>query len=169
MKKIIFLFTIVILMTSYKAKAQVYGPNPYYTGFTTLYFPTGIFYGYVINGRAEGIGTYYTYDGSFFQGNFSMGFQNGPGVAFLRAYGYVVGCWNGGQYIGICYNGQNPYNSPQAVQNVVYNVQQSVVPQINQNPQTTTPVPSYNPTAYNVTQIDNTTQLGKQIISSVKN
>lgn len=169
MKNIFFLLLLITAFNSSKANAQVYGPSPYYTGFATLYFPTGVFYGYVVNGRAEGLGTYYTVDGSIFQGIFSAGFQNGPGVALLRSSGYVVGCWNGGVYVGQCQqNIANPYNSPQAVRDVVYNVQQSVVPQINQNPQTSTPVPTYNPTAYNVTQINENTTLGKQILSSTR-
>jgi hypothetical protein len=157
-----------MLFFNSKINAQIFSTNPYYTGSATLYFGTGVFYGYLINGKAEGNGTYYFYDGSFFQGNYIQGFQNGPGVAISRFYGAVSGCWNGGVYIGPCQNGYNPYNTQQAVQNVVYNVQQAIVPAINQNPQTSTPLQTYNPTAYNVTQVTSDSNLGKKILSDVK-
>ena len=168
MVKKITLISLILFFCSFKSSAQVYGPNPFYSGIALLYFPNGVFQGYVLNGRAEGLGTYYMYDGSIFQGNFSMGFQNGPGVAISKIYGYVAGCWNGGNFIGPCQNSYNPYLNQQTVQNVVYDVKQNVVNQINQNPQTTTPLPSFNPTDYTVTQLADNSQLGKQVASSLK-
>ncbi|WP_312075950.1 hypothetical protein [Chryseobacterium sp.] len=163
MKKLICL--IFFLANFLILKAQIFSSNPYYSGYATLHFQTGVYAGNIINGRAQGQGIYYFYDGSIFQGNFMNGFQNGPGVSISRQFGYVQGCWNNGIYYGFCQGTLNPIMNPQAVQNVINNVQQNIIPQINQNVPTQNQIPSYNPTAYAVTQINSDSELGRQIAS----
>jgi hypothetical protein len=164
MKKVFFTISMLFILSILKTNAQVYSPGyAGYVGNGIIYYPNGYYQGGIYNGYANGTGTYYWSDGSFFYGSFSAGFQNGAGVLMSRYYGYVSGCWYAGSFVGACQNTYNPYNNQNTVQNLVTQVQREKPANTPTNN-----YQAYDPDGYKVTQIDPNTEMGKTVLGKYK-
>lgn len=152
-----FILSCVFILTFSTAKSQIYAPGyAGYVGMGTIYYPNGVYQGGVYNGFANGNGVFYWADGSFFSGQFSAGFYNGPGLLVSRLYGYVTGCWSGGVFVGQCVGVYNPYQTQQAVRSEVQNVQSSL-PQDSR-------VVSRDPDNYSITELNVNSQQAQQLL-----
>ena len=161
MKKAILISVLFAAFNLTKSNAQVFSRQlAGLNGFYNIFYPYGYYQGQVVNGVANGTGTFYFKDGSFYYGNFYQGWWDGPGVVVSRRYGYVSGCFSRGQYMGICQNVFNPYNNNNAVQNVVTRVQDEK-PNNNQ-------YVAYDPDGYTITKVDANTEMGKTLLGSYK-
>lgn len=163
MKKLSLLIIFFSCAIVFSSKAQIYSMG--YTGFSgvgIIYYPYGYYQGQIYNGFANGTGTFYWTDGSFYYGGFTGGFYNGAGVLVTRLYGYISGCWFNGSFAGMCQSTYNPY-SQNTVENLVTQVQQN-------KPQNTTSsqYQSYDPDGYKVTKIDPNTEMGTTLLGSYK-
>jgi hypothetical protein len=147
------LLSIVAIAFTWTAKSQIFSPElAGYNGFGYVHYPNGYYQGNLINGVANGTGTYYHFDGSFYHGNFFRGFWDGPGVLVTRQTGYVSGCFSQGFFVGQCIDAFNPYQNIEQVQSIVSDVN-------NQIPDNE----SYDEldlSDYNITQVSSTTQMG---------
>lgn len=113
MKNLILTFIVFLLGFCSTLDAQVYSPQLVgHYGIRIIYYPYGYYQGNVSNGVANGVGTFYFRDGSFYHGGFMNGWWNGQGVIVSPFYGYLSGCWSGGVYIGQCQN-YNRYDNQQ--------------------------------------------------------
>ncbi|MBF4473053.1 hypothetical protein [Flavobacterium sp. HJJ] len=163
MKKAIFTIALLFFLSILKTNGQIYSQGyAGYAGLGIIYYPNGYYQGQVYNGYANGTGTFYWADGSFYYGSFNAGFYNGAGVLMSRYYGYISGCWYGGAFMGACQNVYNPYNQSK-VENLVSQVQQDKPANT-----TTNNYQSYDPDGYMVTQIDPNTQMGKTVLGKYK-
>jgi len=124
MKKVILISVLIVAFTVTKSNAQVYSPQlAGLNGYYNIFYPYGYYQGQVMNGWANGTGTFYFNDGSFYYGNFYQGWWDGPGVVVSRTFGYVSGCFSMGQYVGVCQSVFNPYNDNNSIKNLVTKVQ----------------------------------------------
>jgi hypothetical protein len=157
---------LLALTICFACKAQIM--SPYLAGQNgnfKIFYPYGFYTGNVINGFANGLGSFYWNDGSIFHGNFYGGNQSGPGVLISRVYGYVTGCWINGTYAGACQFGVvNPYINPTTVQNVVNNLQANIPASNPNNPNVT--YNSYDPDGYRVVQVSPNTQMGQSMLGA---
>lgn len=164
MKNRFLTIVLILVLSVLQLKAQVYSPGyAGYVGLGTIFYPYGYYQGGVYNGFANGTGTFYWADGSFFYGSFNAGFQNGAGVLVSRFYGYVSGCWSIGNYVGVCQNIYNPYSNQSTVQDLVVKVQRDKPANT-----TTNNYRPYDPDGYKVTQIDPYTEMGRAVLGKYK-
>ena len=150
-----------LLFISVTVKSQVYSPQLAGTqGNFNIYYPYGFYFGQTSNGYANGEGYFYWQDGTIFHGYYLNGIANGPGMLISR-YGTVFGCWSYGNYMGQCQT-QQMY-SVNSIVPTLRTVQSNIN---NTSPQSQT---QYSPIAinnYNVTDVDPSTKMGRQIVGS---
>ena len=110
MKKIVFSIVFLAIISLGSANAQIWsaqlrGQNGFATIIGSLNYsgvPLSIYKGNVVNGVANGYGTWYFINGEIFTGHFYNGWPDGAGVYFSY-YGILKGCWSNGNYVGNCY------------------------------------------------------------------
>jgi len=123
MKKLLMLLIITLLGFSFQAKSQVFNPQMQgHYGTRILYFEYGYYRGKVKNGIADGIGTFYFNNGTFYRGGFLNGWKHGKGVIVSPYYGYLAGCWSKGNYSGDCLS-NNKYYRSDVVKDIISEVQ----------------------------------------------
>ncbi len=104
---------------------------------------------------ANGVGTFYFRDGSFYHGNFSNGWWHGKGVIVSPYYGYLSGCWSNGVYSGTC-RSYNRYDNYEEVEETISEVQYNRP----NDPKYT----AISPEGYEIKRIDADTQMGKKLL-----
>jgi hypothetical protein len=113
MKKLFFIvITSFFAMTTPDLNAQIWSAQlAGYSGYGTIWGqpnaygkPLSIYQGDVINGVANGYGTWYFINGDIFLGTFSNGLPDGPGIYYRYGGGCLQGCWRYGNYAGPCAN-----------------------------------------------------------------
>lgn len=189
MKKLLFfVLLLIITISSNVIRAQVYAPGlSGQYGIRIITYPDCYYLGEVKNGIADGIGTFYYNDGSFYRGGYKNGLREGQGFLISPQYGYIVGCWSRDNYIGECYHSINPYASIPRIRREVQSVQtdRSITTRSNpyasiprfrreaQTVQTDRSISTNNndytnvsPEGYNIIQIDPQTQMGRQLLGS---
>ena len=155
MKRFSIILLFVGLLAGTSAKAQIYSPQlAGYYGFGTVMYNYGYYQGNLVNGVAHGNGTFYFRDGTIFEGSFSNGWRNGPGVLANPRNGYVSGCWSNGQYLGAC--GGNRYDNDRSVRRVV----DDAYDDFNEDARFV----ATSPEGYEIEQGDPNTQMGQQLL-----
>ncbi len=151
------LFIIAFFLYFGEVHAQIFSPQlAGANGIFIIYYPYGYYQGYVINGVANGGGTFYWRDGTFFRESFSKCFYHGPGVIISPHYGYVAGCWSNGVFAGPCQNVPNPYTN--------VNTLQQTVAQVQQERPANDDYQAVSPEGYRITRIDPNTQMGQSLL-----
>lgn len=157
-RKIVVLIGFILLSTTY-SPSQVFSYDlAYYNGYGYIMNMAGIYEGYVSDGYAHGLGTFYFYTGAIYHGYFQNGWWNGEG--FLLTYqGYIVGCWNYGNYVGDCQNYTSYYDDDDDEIKIDDSYVESNVNTILSSSNT-----QRSPEGYKITRIDPDTQLGKTLL-----
>lgn len=161
MKKLILLLLLFSCLLTADADAQrLMSPQLQgYVGIGNIFYPNGFYQGYIYNGVAHGMGTYYFRDGTIFRGNFYDGWKNGPGVLIVPAQGYLNSCWSMGSFVGQqCGSPQQTpsFQSSQSVREVVRETYSDF-------PEEAEFVAS-EPDEYEIIQISSDTQLGRALL-----
>lgn len=163
MRKIIIIFLVFLLFMLNQVNAQqIYSLQLQgFDGIGSVYYQNGFYQGYLSNGIAHGVGTYYFRDGTIFQGWFNNGWRNGPGVVIIPYQGYLPSCWNMGSFIGEqcpdLQTGQNSYSTNVQVRKVISETYSDF-------PNSKVDFVARNPNDYQITQISSSTQLGKTLL-----
>ncbi len=156
MKKILLLLLIASLGFSFQAKSQVYNPQMQgHYGTRIIYYEYGYYRGNVKNGIADGIGTFYFNNGTFYRGRFLNGWWHGKGVIVSPYYGYLAGCWSKGNYSGDCQSNNKYYRSDK-VEDIISEVQ-------DEKPNDSKYL-SISPEDYKIKRIDSDTRMGKKLL-----
>ena len=154
MKKFLPVLVFALMLLGHFSSAQVWSPQlAGHYGERIIYYNYGYYQGNVTNGVANGLGTFYYRDGSFFRGNFVNGWWHGEGMLVSPYYGYLTGCWSAGNYVGNC---QNTYCTSNRVRQEIQYVQREKPNNNNYS--------NVSPEGYNIKRIEPETQMGKVML-----